>query len=114
MLFEILSEGCWILYSPSCQQSTTVEHPSPLSFFIIPSSTAFFAPATSHCENQRPHSNNGQWLLSGLHKFVDCGDSINTDGDGYAKGHLIVNYQFVDCGDSINNPKPLLSIIDDQ
>ncbi|KAJ6945972.1 hypothetical protein NC651_000905 [Populus alba x Populus x berolinensis] len=35
---------------------------------VIPSSTAFFAPATSHCENQRPYSNNGQRLLSSLHE----------------------------------------------
>ncbi|XP_073013071.1 pathogenesis-related protein PR-4 [Typha latifolia] len=26
---------------------------------------------------------------------------IDTDGSGYAKGHLIVNYQFVNCGDSL-------------
>ncbi|XP_039115138.1 pathogenesis-related protein PR-4 [Dioscorea cayenensis subsp. rotundata] len=25
---------------------------------------------------------------------------IDTDGSGYAQGHLIVNYQFVDCGDN--------------
>lgn len=24
---------------------------------------------------------------------------LDTDGTGYAQGHLIVNYQFVDCGD---------------
>lgn len=26
-------------------------------------------------------------------------NQIDTDGKGYAQGHLIVNYQFVDCGD---------------
>lgn len=50
----------------------------------------------------------------GLDLDVNVFRTIDTDGDGYAKGHLIVNYQFVDCGDSINSPKPLLSIIDDQ
>ncbi|XVE89891.1 hypothetical protein DITRI_Ditri20bG0031800 [Diplodiscus trichospermus] len=25
---------------------------------------------------------------------------IDTDGNGYAQGHLIVNYDFVDCGDN--------------
>ncbi|GMP60888.1 hypothetical protein CsSME_00023574 [Camellia sinensis var. sinensis] len=32
---------------------------------------------------------------------------LDTDGSGYAQGHLIVNYQFVDCGDN-----PLFSIIE--
>ncbi|KAL9379181.1 hypothetical protein Peur_027663 [Populus x canadensis] len=50
----------------------------------------------------------------GLDLDVNVFRTIDTDGDGYAKGHLIVNYQFVNCGDSINSPKPLLSIIDDQ
>ncbi|CAL5339776.1 unnamed protein product [Camellia sinensis] len=32
---------------------------------------------------------------------------LDTDGTGYAQGHLIGNYQFVDCGDN-----PLFSIIE--
>jgi hypothetical protein len=39
---------------------------------------------------------------------------FDTDGDGYAKGHLIVNNELVSRGGSINRAKPLLSTVDDQ
>lgn len=38
-------------------------------------------------------SNGGLDLDEGVFKRLD------TDGKGYAQGHLMVNYQFVNCGD---------------
>ncbi|GAV86263.1 Chitin_bind_1 domain-containing protein/Barwin domain-containing protein [Cephalotus follicularis] len=35
----------------------------------------------------------------GLDLDVNVFNQIDTNGQGYAQGHLIVNYQFVDCGD---------------
>lgn len=35
----------------------------------------------------------------GLDLDVNVFNQIDTDGNGYAQGHLIVNYNFVDCGD---------------
>ncbi|XP_068340589.1 pathogenesis-related protein PR-4-like [Pyrus communis] len=35
----------------------------------------------------------------GLDLDVNMFNQIDTDGSGYASGHLIVNYDFVDCGD---------------
>ncbi|KAF8401799.1 hypothetical protein HHK36_012745 [Tetracentron sinense] len=49
-------------------------------------------------------SNGGLDLDAGVFQQLD------TDGSGYAQGHLIVNYQFVDCGNLIT---PLLSIMDE-
>ncbi|XP_014492110.2 pathogenesis-related protein PR-4 [Vigna radiata var. radiata] len=35
----------------------------------------------------------------GLDLDISPFQKIDTDGNGYAQGHLIVNYNFVDCGD---------------
>lgn len=50
-------------------------------------------------------SNGGLDLDAGVFTQLD------TDGSGYAKGHLIVNYDFVNCGNDLVD-HPLLSIID--
>ncbi|KAH7543253.1 hypothetical protein FEM48_Zijuj02G0164900 [Ziziphus jujuba var. spinosa] len=39
-------------------------------------------------------------------------NQLDTDGNGYAQGHLVVNYQFVNCGNGLDVVNPLLSIID--
>jgi hypothetical protein len=49
----------------------------------------------------------------GLDLDVGVFQKLDTNGQGYAKGHLMVNYQFVNCGDGFNF-NPLLSIINDQ
>ncbi|CAO2837089.1 unnamed protein product [Amaranthus hypochondriacus] len=38
--------------------------------------------------------------FSGLDLEFSVFKQIDTDGDGYAKGHLQVNYQFVNCNDN--------------
>lgn len=48
----------------------------------------------------------------GLDLDVGVFNQLDTDGRGYAQGHLIVNYQFVDCGNGLDIVNPLLSIID--
>ncbi|KAK6915411.1 Chitin-binding, type 1 [Dillenia turbinata] len=35
----------------------------------------------------------------GLDLDINVFQQLDTNGNGYAQGHLIVNYQFVDCGD---------------
>ncbi|KAF7012206.1 hypothetical protein CFC21_026422 [Triticum aestivum] len=44
----------------------------------------------------RSKSRRGSWNLDWDTVFV----KIDTDGMGYQRGHLIVNYQFVDCRDN--------------
>ncbi|KAJ9128630.1 hypothetical protein P3X46_034678 [Hevea brasiliensis] len=44
----------------------------------------------------------------GLDLDVNVFRQLDTDGKGYERGHLTVNYQFVDCGDSFN---PLFSVM---
>lgn len=44
----------------------------------------------------------------GLDLDVGVFNRLDTDGSGYAQGHLIINYQFVDCGNELD---PLFSII---
>ncbi|KAF2287718.1 hypothetical protein GH714_002437 [Hevea brasiliensis] len=44
----------------------------------------------------------------GLDLDVNVFRQLDTDGKGYERGHLTVNYQFVNCGDSFN---PLFSIM---
>ena len=39
-------------------------------------------------------------------------NQLDTNGQGYQQGHLIVDYQFVNCND--NGIRPLFSIIDQQ
>lgn len=36
----------------------------------------------------------------GLDLDVAMFNQIDSNGEGYAQGHLIVDYEFVDCGDS--------------
>lgn len=38
----------------------------------------------------------------GLDLDVAVFNKIDTDGNGYAQGHLMVDYQFVSCGDSLS------------
>ncbi|KAJ9180096.1 hypothetical protein P3X46_008381 [Hevea brasiliensis] len=45
----------------------------------------------------------------GLDLDVNVFRQLDTDGKGYERGHLTVNYQFVDCGDSFN---PLFSVME--
>ena len=41
----------------------------------------------------------------GLDLDVGVFQKLDTNGRGYAQGHLMVNYQFVNCGDGFNfNP----------
>ncbi|GLT95165.1 hypothetical protein SLE2022_128620 [Rubroshorea leprosula] len=42
----------------------------------------------------------------GLDLDIGVFQRLDTDGRGYAQGHLIVNYQFVDCGNEISNTGP--------
>ena len=52
-------------------------------------------------------SNGGLDLDAGVFRRLD------TDGQGNAKGHLIVKYQFVNCGDgTTSEEEPLFSIMD--
>ncbi|PSS24489.1 Wound-induced protein [Actinidia chinensis var. chinensis] len=52
-------------------------------------------------------SNGGLDLDAGVFRRLD------TDGQGNARGHLIVNYQFVNCGDgTTSEDEPLFSIMD--
>ena len=52
-------------------------------------------------------SNGGLDLDAGVFRRLD------TDGQGNAKGHLIVKYQFVNCGDgTTSEDEPLFSIMD--
>ncbi|GFY92155.1 pathogenesis-related 4 [Actinidia rufa] len=52
-------------------------------------------------------SNGGLDLDAGVFRGLD------TDGQGNARGHLIVNYQFVNCGDgTTSEDEPLFSIMD--
>nr|P02877.2 RecName: Full=Pro-hevein; AltName: Full=Major hevein; Contains: RecName: Full=Hevein; AltName: Allergen=Hev b 6; Contains: RecName: Full=Win-like protein; Flags: Precursor [Hevea brasiliensis]AAA33357.1 hevein (HEV1) precursor [Hevea brasiliensis] len=44
----------------------------------------------------------------GLDLDVNVFRQLDTDGKGYERGHITVNYQFVDCGDSFN---PLFSVM---
>lgn len=50
----------------------------------------------------------------GLELDADVFRGLDTDGQGNARGHLIVNYQFVNCGDGMTseNEKTLFSIMD--
>ncbi|KAF3511842.1 hypothetical protein F2Q69_00002991 [Brassica cretica] len=48
----------------------------------------------------------------GLDLDVAMFNQIDTDGDGYRKGHLIVDYQFVDCGNElIDQPADFKNIL---
>lgn len=38
----------------------------------------------------------------GLDLDVGVFNRLDTDGQGYQRGHLIVKYVFVDCGDNLN------------
>jgi len=40
-----------------------------------------------------------QCANGGLDLDISPFQKIDTDGNGYAQGHLIVNYDFVNCGD---------------
>ncbi|KAB1202830.1 Pathogenesis-related protein PR-4B [Morella rubra] len=37
----------------------------------------------------------------GLDLDASVSQKLDTDGRGYAQGHLTVNYQFVNCGDAV-------------
>ncbi|CAK7340985.1 unnamed protein product [Dovyalis caffra] len=85
---------------------TESRHPAPEAYQDKATNTRTGAQTTVRIVDQ---CSNG-----GLDLDVNVFRNLDTDGDGYAKRHLVMNYQFVNCGDSINTPKPLLSIIGDQ
>ncbi|WVY94977.1 hypothetical protein V8G54_034065 [Vigna mungo] len=62
-------------------------------------------PWTAFCEPSGPQGEQACGKIvdkcanGGLDLDISPFQKIDTDGNGYAQGHLIVNYDFVDCGD---------------
>ncbi|GMY33079.1 pro-hevein [Fagus crenata] len=50
----------------------------------------------------------------GLDLDVGVFQKLDTNGRGYAQGHVMVNYQFMNCGDGFNFNSLLTFIINDQ
>lgn len=50
----------------------------------------------------------------GLDLDVGVFNAIDTDGQGYEEGHLMVNYEFINCGNELDYQQLFLNKVSDQ